>query len=85
MSPSVPGLPVHLDTTSSIPLVFHAIQRASRMLKKPSMGRKLLFGLSRLLVKQDQLDEQNKPDEPDRPVSRARSLSAAHYSGPVEK
>jgi len=41
----VPGLPVHLDTTSSIPLVFHAIQRASRMLKKHARGSKLLFGL----------------------------------------
>jgi hypothetical protein len=37
------------------------------MLKKPSGGRKLLFGLFRLFVC---LDEQNKPDEPDRPVSR---------------
>jgi len=63
------------------------------MLKKPSRGRKLvfgLFGLSCLLVKQDQLDEQNKPDEPDQPVSlvspvaRARSLSIVGAGRKVE-
>jgi hypothetical protein len=78
----VPGLPVHLHTTSSIPRNSAREQDAEKALQGKKTVIWFIWFVSFVWLNKT-IYEQNKPDEPDSlvsPVARRRIIT-----GPVEK